>query len=294
MLNLLIIGPTNNGKSMLVEKIRRSHCPRQASEGLAPTKSVVVMQTPSDPSVPRFHSVLPVAADVPPGRLRTSQPRIAELEGHASRRLCDTAARTLVIDELHNLLAGTAPRRREFLNVLPCLGDELRIPVVGLGTHEAHLAIRSDDQLENRLESLALPRWRPDEHARSPLASFVAAFPLRRPSPIGTPTMTDYLIDRTEATIGELANLGWPRPWPSPQVRRPATPPPWSGRTTWALRTAPHVRARPVLKHPNRHPAEHRRPVEYRVKSQVKALPVPSCRYVSRRDRHRAESPPTP
>jgi hypothetical protein len=35
----------------------------------------------------------------------------------------------------------------------------------------------------------------------------VAAFPLRSPSPIATPEMADYLITRSEGTIGELATL---------------------------------------------------------------------------------------
>lgn len=98
-------------------------------------------------------------------------------------------------------------RRREFLNLLRYLGNELRIPLVGVGTHEAYLAIRSDDQLENRFDPLVLSRWRSDEQARSLLASFAASFPLRRPSPITTPEMADYLIGRSEGTIGELAHL---------------------------------------------------------------------------------------
>jgi hypothetical protein len=212
MQNLLIIGPTNNGKSMLVEKFRRSHRPTQDPAGLAPTKAVVVvvvvvMRMPADPSVTRFYIALPRAADAPPARLRSSQPRVAELERHAYGQLCEVSARVLVIDELHNLLAGTAPRRREFLNLPRYLGNEPRIPLVGVGTHEAYLAIRSDDQLENRFEPLVLPRWRPDEQARSLLASFAAAFPLRRPSPIATPEMAEYLIGRGEGTIGELATL---------------------------------------------------------------------------------------
>lgn len=207
MPNLLIIGPTNNGKSMLVEKFRRTHLPAQEPQGLAPTKSVVVMQMPSDPSVTRFYTALLHSANAPASRLRTSHPRVAELERHAYSWMLEISARVLVIDELHNLLAGNAPRRREFLNLLRYLGNELRIPLVGVGTHEAYLAIRSDDQLENRFEPLVLPRWRPDDQGRSLLASFAAAYPLRRPSPIDTPDMAEYLIGRSEGTIGELANL---------------------------------------------------------------------------------------
>lgn len=113
----------------------------------------------------------------------------------------------LVIDELHNVFGGRGDRRREFLNLLRFLGNELRIPLVGVGTREAYLAIRADDQLENRFAPLTLPRWEPTGDACSLLASFAAAFPLRRPSPIATTEMTSYLLTRCEGTIGELASL---------------------------------------------------------------------------------------
>ena len=75
------------------------------------------------------------------------------------------AARALIIDELHNVLAGRGDTRREFLNLnlnlVRFLGNELRIPLVGVGTHEAYLAIRSDDQLENRFEPFLCPGGNP-------------------------------------------------------------------------------------------------------------------------------------
>jgi hypothetical protein len=43
----------------------------------------------------------------------------------------------LVIDELHNVLAGRSDKRREFLNLIRFLGNQLRIPLVGVGTREA-------------------------------------------------------------------------------------------------------------------------------------------------------------
>ncbi|HVK44105.1 MAG TPA: TniB family NTP-binding protein [Micropruina sp.] len=115
--------------------------------------------------------------------------------------------RALVIDELHNLLAGRSDTRREFLNVLRYLGNQLRIPLVGVGTQEAHLAIRSDEQLENRFEPFTLPSWQPDDAARSLLASFAASYPLHRPSRLDTSQMAEYLLARSEGTIGELAAL---------------------------------------------------------------------------------------
>lgn len=201
MPNLLVIGPTNNGKSMIIEKFRRAHPPLSHPDH--EEIPVLVVQMPSEPSVTRFYTALLAAMGAP---LRPRQ-RVAELEQLALRLLREGHVRMLVLDELHNVLAGRGESRREFLNLVRFLGNELRIPLVGAGTREAYLAIRSDDQLENRFAPLTLPRWQADEEACSLLASFAASFPLRRPSRIATPEMASYLLTRSEGTIGELAHL---------------------------------------------------------------------------------------
>jgi hypothetical protein len=119
----------------------------------------------------------------------------------------EVKVRVLMIDELHNLLAGSTPQRRQFLNLIRFLGNELRIPVVGVGTHEAYLAIRSDGQLENRFSPFILPVWEEGEELNSLLESFAAALPLRQPSRISTPDTARYILSRTEGTIGEIARL---------------------------------------------------------------------------------------
>jgi hypothetical protein len=201
MPNLLLLGPTNNGKSMIIEKFRRTHPP--ISHADREEIPVLVMQMPSEPSVTRFYTALLAALGTP---LRPRQ-RVAELEHVTLRLLRSCGVRMLVIDELHNVLAGRGDTRREFLNLLRFLGNELRIPLVGVGTRDAYLAIRSDDQLENRFAPLMLPCWKSDADTLSLLASFAASFPLRRPSPIATTEMATYLLTRSEGTIGELTAL---------------------------------------------------------------------------------------
>jgi len=143
MPNLLLVGPTNNGKSMIVEKFRRTHpASTDTDQEHIP---VLVVQMPSEPSVIRFYVALLVAMGAP---LRP-RPRLPEMEQLALALLRKVGVRILVIDELHNVLAGNSVTRREFLNLLRFLGNELRIPLVGVGTRDAYLAIRSDDQLEN-------------------------------------------------------------------------------------------------------------------------------------------------
>ena len=201
MPNLLLIGPTNNGKSMIVERFRRAHptVTGPAGENIP----VVCLQMPSEPSALRFYTALLSAIGAP---LRP-QRRLPEAERLALSLLREVGVRILVIDEIHNVLAGPGEKRREFLNLLRFLGNELHIPLVGVGTREAYLAVRSDDQLENRFEPFILPLWEVGDEARSLLASFAASFPLRRPSLIDTEDMTRYLLARSEGTIGELARL---------------------------------------------------------------------------------------
>lgn len=201
MPNLLLVGPTNNGKSMIIERFRRQHPP--TTEPDREQVPVVCVQMPPEPSPLRFYTAILAALGAP---LRP-RPRVVELEQLALSLLREVGARMLVVDELHNVLAGRSDTRREFLNLLRFLGNELRIPLVGVGTREAYLAVRSDDQLENRFEPFVLPLWKTDEHARSLLASFAASFPLRKPSIIDTEDMASYLLARSEGTIGELAHL---------------------------------------------------------------------------------------
>ena len=201
MPNLLLVGPTNNGKSMIVEKFRRTHpASADADQEHIP---VLVVQMPSEPSVIRFYVALLAAMGAP---LRP-RPRLPEMEQLALALLRKVGVRMLVIDELHNVLAGNSVNRREFLNLLRFLGNELRIPLVGVGTRGAYLVIRSDDQLENRFEPMMLPVWEANDDCCSLLASFTASLPLRRPSSIATLDMARYLLTRCEGTIGELAHL---------------------------------------------------------------------------------------
>ncbi|MGN7150741.1 TniB family NTP-binding protein [Arthrobacter sp. SAFR-179] len=201
MPNLLLIGPTNNGKSMIVEKFRRGH--PAVAEPERENIPVLCVQMPSEPSVLRFYIALLAALGAPLQPRR----RLADVEQISLKLLRLTGVRMLVIDELHNVLAGQGNSRREFLNLLRFLGNELGIPIVGVGTREAYLAVRSDDQLENRFEPVVLPLWNTGADTLSLLASFVAALPLQRRSDIATADMAQYLLARSEGTIGELARL---------------------------------------------------------------------------------------
>ena len=164
MPNLLLVGPTNNGKTMIVEKFRRSHPPiaaMDAEDGIARVP-VLKIQMPAGPDELRFFGAILEGL----GMSQWPKERVAAQQSLAVRLMRSTDVRMLIIDELHNVLSGSAAQQRRMLNLLRWLGNELQIPLVGVGTAEALRAIRSDDQLANRFEPLALPVWNEDEAYR--------------------------------------------------------------------------------------------------------------------------------
>jgi hypothetical protein len=201
--NLLIVGPTNNGKTMIAERFRRAHPARAPRGGRRETVPVLPVQMPPAPTVARFHAAVLAALGTAVG----FRGEAARMEGLALGLLREAGCRMLLIDELHNLLAATAQRQRELLNLMRFLGNELGIPLVCLGTRDAYLAIRSDDQLENRFHPLPLPPWEDDAEFGRLLASFEAVLPLREPSQLGAPAMRELVMRRSEGTIGEVAAL---------------------------------------------------------------------------------------
>lgn len=201
--NLLVVGSTNNGKTAIAERFLRAHRQHAAADGEHEIIPALLVQMPASPSADRLFSAILVGLGVPgamPGRLQ-------DREGMALRLLRKVDCRMLILDELQNLLAAPAPRQRELLNLLRYLGNELRIPLACLGTREAYLAIRSDDQLENRFEPFLLPPWEDGQEFGRLLASFEALLPLREPSGLGAPALRAHVLRRSEGTIGEVAAL---------------------------------------------------------------------------------------
>src|SRR5256884_8508439 len=201
MPNLLIIGPTNNGKTMIVEKFRRDHPSGPSADGEHEVIPVVIVQMPSEPDLKRFYAAILRAVQAPP---RPPRALLAKVEDFTLRLLQPSGVRVLILDEVHNLLGGSSVQQRTFLNVLRSLGNTLRIPLVCVGTREAYLAIRSDDQLENRFEPFTLPRWQADADYASLLASFEATFPLRYPSHLSQPPLSTHILAPSEGTTSEI------------------------------------------------------------------------------------------
>ena len=201
--NLLIVGSTNNGKTMIAEKFRRAHPQHTSDDGGHEVIPVLMVQMPAEVTAMRLYTALMVTLGTPVGFHGRNDIR----EALTLRLMRAVGVRMLIIDEVHNLLGAATRRQRELLNLLRFLGNELRIPVVCLGIRDAYLAIRSDDQLENRFHPRVLPLWEYGEELARLLASFETILPLREPSQLAAAPLHELILRRSEGTIGEIAML---------------------------------------------------------------------------------------
>lgn len=205
MPNLLLVGPTNNGKTMILEKFRRSHPPTSASatEHGAASVPVLMVQMPAAPDEARFFSAILKALNLP-DMLPARAPKRQEA---AVRVLHETAVHLLIIDEVHNILAGSRLHQRRLLNLLRWLGNELQIPLVAAGTAEALHAVQSDDQLANRFEPMILPRWTDGAQYRQLLGTLEVLLPLRQPSHLARPALARKILASAEGVLGEVLTI---------------------------------------------------------------------------------------
>jgi Bacterial TniB protein len=163
----------------------------------------MVVQAPPVPDECRFYSA--ILEDIfEPKRPHDSA---ANQQIHVVRALRRIGLRMLLIDELHHVLAGPTAKQRQFLNVLKYLGNELEIPIVGVGTKDAVRAVQTDPQLANRFQPVALPPWEMNRDFLMLLASLERMIPLKRPSNLIQPALANRLFALSEGTIGELVAL---------------------------------------------------------------------------------------
>jgi hypothetical protein len=194
MENILLIGESGMGKTMLVRKFERRNAPPFDEVAGIQQKPVVVMLMPPQPTEGQFFNQLLCALNAPsPGHFTRGFP----VQDPAVRLLRQLGTRMVVIDEINSALAGTPRQQRIFLQLLRFLSNELRIAFVGVGVPEARHALLSDVQLRSRFTDVELSPWCLGEDLRDFVTRLTWSLPLREPSPVDSPKLRRLLTDRT-------------------------------------------------------------------------------------------------
>lgn len=203
MPNLLLVGNTNNGKTIIASRFLAQHQAYSLPDEDFVRVPVVMIQAPPVPDEKQFYNgILKRLAS--PYKIND---KIDRKQYQVLQLLANVQARMLIIDEIHHILAGNLTKQRAFLNVIKYLANELQIPIVAIGTKDAFRAIHTDPQLANRFEPHLLPRWRDGEDYRRLLASFERKLPLRKSSYLESDELGLKILSMSEGAIGEISNL---------------------------------------------------------------------------------------
>jgi Cdc6-like AAA superfamily ATPase len=204
---LAIYGHSGMGKTMLVEKFRRDHPPIVDCDNGSEALPVLAITLTSRPTERRIYGQLLMAL----GASVNERATLMELEIRTVLQLKNSNVRVLVIDEVHNLLAGTPREQRVILQLLRYLSNELRASLVCLGITDARDAIAGDTQLARRLDQIVLPRWKADEEFQELVTAILRSLPLKQPSTLSSQSLRhlarvgDGITARVFGILNELA-----------------------------------------------------------------------------------------
>ena len=203
MPSMLLYGDSDIGKTMIVDKFVRDHPNICNQFGEVEARKVLRLQMPSKPNDGRLYAKIidGLGNNAPYTR------RGADLEILALRLLHRNPPRLMIVDEVHHLLAGSMREQRQSLNQLKFLSNELRMPVVALGTSEALYAMQANPQIASRFEPFALPRWHESAALREFVVSFGRLLPLHKPSPFGDKAIIQKLMAHSGGLTGKITSL---------------------------------------------------------------------------------------
>lgn len=199
MPSVAVYGDSGMGKTMIMKRFRDQHPPSfDRRTGVLKTP-VLAMEMVSRPGERRFYGELLTLLGAP----QAPRADIAQLEQAALRIMKAIGVQVLVIDEVHNILAGTYREQRIVLNMLRFLSNRLQISLVCFGVNDAREAISGDVQLARRFEQFTLSRWAANEDFETLVTSILRNTPLRRPSVL-TPKSLRHILQITD---GITANI---------------------------------------------------------------------------------------
>lgn len=203
MPNILLVGESGIGKTFLLEKFidnNPSYIDDVLNELVTP---VLFLEAPYDMTENSFYDEI----------FRSTNDGIYAGERTALKKvrainiLEMLKVKVIIIDEIHNLLSGTARKQRMFLNLVKYFSNTLKISMIFSGTRDALNAISTDPQIMSRFEKNELSKWTVDRHFLILLASFEEILPLKEKSLLKEPGLALKILTKSEGLTGEVVKI---------------------------------------------------------------------------------------
>ncbi len=202
---LLLIGESNIGKTSIVTQFRIMHEDSSfvdAQEMTRASKPVIYALMKSSDEKDLYIGILERFFTA----FRPTDP-LAKLRHQAIALMRECHVKMLILDEIQNLLRGTATKQRIIMDAIKNLSNELMIPIVGVGTKEAALILATDPQHTSRFDIVRLSKWELDKNFRGMLMAFEKRMPLKKPSSLDKKEKATPLYNISRGNLGDLHRL---------------------------------------------------------------------------------------
>jgi hypothetical protein len=203
MPNMLLVAPSFNGKTSILEHFLARHPPDLDPEREVTIYPVVRVESPDSPDVSGFYSRILDALMAP------YKPSASTNEKNSQIKVLfrQLNVKMLLVDEIHHLIAGSLNRQRNFRNALKSLGNETKVAIVAAGTEDSYNAFNTDPQMSSRFTPEELPLWKPNNEFGQLLHSLERRTPLAKPSNLIDPGMMLEIHSRSEGTLGDMCDF---------------------------------------------------------------------------------------
>ncbi|WP_373031438.1 TniB family NTP-binding protein [Sulfurovum sp.] len=205
MPGLLLIGESNMGKTSIIHRFVALHPDMTIEDDMEMTRV----------QKPVMHAIMRGSEEkdlyiaildkfwVP---FRPTDPK-AKLRHQLVSLMLECNVKILILDEIHNLLRGTAVKQRIMMDTIKTLSVELMIPIIGVGTQDAAMVLVTDPQHTSRFDIVKLPKWKMDKNFRALLVAFEKRLPLKHPSRLDSKEKAPLLYAISRGNLGDLHRL---------------------------------------------------------------------------------------
>lgn len=204
MPGLLIVGEPHIGKSAVISQFTKLHQDKTFEDDVGITKTektlvVANMEGGDDRSL--YIAILEQLWA--PYRPTDTTHKLRHQTIHLLREL---NIKMLILDEIHNLLKGTAIKQRAVMDTIKNLTNSLNIPIVLVGIMDA-VTVLNEAQHVSRFDIVQLPKWSNDKEFAGLLASFERWLPLKKPSELHKSEIRKLLYEHSRGNLGHLRRI---------------------------------------------------------------------------------------
>lgn len=203
MLNLLVVGDSNNGKTTLIRHFYNLHGTPFVDSNADGNCPIILAEAPPSANEKELYISLLERFYIP----YRATDSVAKLRYQTIHLFREFKVKMLIIDEFHSLLVGTPRQQRQVMNAIKMLCNELQIPIVGVGTRDAIRVLHTDPQHASRFDVAELPTWKLDKEFQKLLFQFQGILPLKKCSNLQSPELATRIHTISNGNLGNVHRL---------------------------------------------------------------------------------------